>query len=195
MPLEYRSTCSLSGPIGRVERKDRQPLRGDGARELALVVRAAPVLVDLDRPAAPLAVHRQPHDDDHVADVVFDAERGELRVVAGRLREDDRRQPEAPEAVNELKEVVPEQVLRRTRAEERRRRIEDDRLRAGLLHEVLDAVHEPEQVVVAADDGRFFERAHHLGDVDAAVGEQSAQVEAERVAGGEQIFGASPRCR
>ena len=97
--------------------------------------------------------------------------------------------------MNQLEEMVPEQVLRRPRTEERGRRIEDDGLCARLLHEVLDPVHEPEQVVVAADDGGFLERTHHLGDVDPSVGKQAAQVEAQRVAGGEQVFGRSPRCR
>ncbi len=91
--------------------------------------------------------------------------------------------------MNQLKEMIPEQVLRRPRTEERRRRIEDDRLCARLLHEVFDPVHEPEEVVVAADDGRFLEGTHHLGDMDPAVGEQATQVEAQRVTGGEQVFG------
>jgi hypothetical protein len=177
------------GTVCRVEWKDGESFRRDRAREFPLVVGAAPVLVDFDRPASPFPVDRQPHDDHHVAHVVFDAERGELRVVARRLRQDDRREAEPPEAVHKLEEVIPEQVLRRPRTEERRRRIEDDGSCTRLLHQVLDPMHEAEEVVVAADHGGFLEGTHHFRHVNPSVGKQAAQVEAQRVTGGEQVVG------
>src|SRR5207245_3219866 len=59
-----------------VEREDGDALGGDGERVLALLVRAAAVLVDLDRAAAPLAVHDVAQHDDHVAAVLPHAAAG-----------------------------------------------------------------------------------------------------------------------
>ena len=125
------------GAVGRVERENRQAARRDRAGKFAFVVAAAAVLIHFDRSAPAIAVNGEPHHHDHVADVVFHSQGRQLRIVGRRLGEDDRSQPEAPEAVNELEEMAAQQIQRRPRREERGRGIEHDRLGARLRDQMF----------------------------------------------------------
>jgi hypothetical protein len=178
------------GALLRVLRKDHQPARRHRARILALEVRAAAILVHLDRSAAAIEVDRVPHDHDEIADVILDAERRQLAVVGGRFGEDDAGHLQAPERVHELEEMIAELVGGRPRAEERGGRVDDDRLDVPVLHGGLEAMDQSVEIVLAADDGRPFHRTREIGDVELAVAAQRREVEAEPVAGDEQILAA-----
>src|SRR3989442_10710086 len=121
-----------------------------------------------------------------VTHIVLDAERRQLGVVGWRLRQDDGCQLEPPEAVHELKEMTSQEILRRPRREQRRRGVEHNGLRSGLLDQMLEAGNPPIEVVITADERRFVQRPHHLRDMDEALGAKRGQMKPRASAGGGQ---------
>src|SRR6185436_11947952 len=84
-------------------------------------------------------------------------------------------------------EVIAELIRRRPRAEERGRRVDDDRLDLLLFDRRLEPVNQAVDVVLAADDGGALHRPGEVEHLELAVLAQAGGVEAEEIGGDDEV--------